>query len=378
MAGYLSGVGDVPVNLVDRVEVYRGVVPVRFGADALRGAVNLVTDQNVRGTHASASYEVGSFGTYRVTIAGQHLHRPTGFFARVSAFSDYAKNDYPIDVMVPDDRGRLSPARAYRFHDSYRANGAVAEVGFVNRPWARRLLLHAFVNGYEKELQHNTVMTVPYGDVHYGGTTAGATLRYEQPLGRGVSLDSLAGYTYSNTRFVDVGKEVYDWFGHVVRARAQPGEISGEPTDQSMWQHRVFARLNLGFRPAPEHGLHLSVAPIFATRTGADALEQPGSRDPLTAERRLFSMVSGSSTRPISSTTGSRTSSLPRTTSSSRARRSSCPARSSPGRIAPPTTSASVTASAIDSRPGSTPRHPTSTRPDCPARTSCSATAYSC
>lgn len=293
MAGYLSGVADVPVNLVERVEVYRGVVPVRFGADALGGAVNLVTDQNVRGTHASGSYEVGSFGTYRVTVAGQHLHRPTGFFARASAFSDHAKNNYPIDVMVPDDRGRLSPARAYRFHDSYRASGAVAEVGFVNRPWARRLLLHAFVSGYDKDLQHNTVMTVPYGDVHYGGTTTGATLRYEQPLGRGVSLDALAGYTYSTTRFVDVGTKVYDWFGHDIRPRAQPGEIRGEPTDQSMWQQRVFGRVNVGYRPAPEHGLHVSLFPIFATRAGEQALKQPGSRDPLTAERRLFSMVSG-------------------------------------------------------------------------------------
>src|SRR5262249_10615613 len=35
LAGYPSGIADIPVNLVDRVEVYRGVVPIRFGADAL-------------------------------------------------------------------------------------------------------------------------------------------------------------------------------------------------------------------------------------------------------------------------------------------------------------------------------------------------------
>jgi TonB family protein len=55
LAGYPFGVVDVPPNLVDRVEVYRGVVPIRFGADALGGAVNLVSDTSYV-THAGASY----------------------------------------------------------------------------------------------------------------------------------------------------------------------------------------------------------------------------------------------------------------------------------------------------------------------------------
>ncbi|MEO0812682.1 MAG: TonB-dependent receptor plug domain-containing protein, partial [Myxococcota bacterium] len=34
LTGFALGIANVPVNLVDRVEVYRGVVPVVFGADA--------------------------------------------------------------------------------------------------------------------------------------------------------------------------------------------------------------------------------------------------------------------------------------------------------------------------------------------------------
>lgn len=44
-AGFSLGIANVPVNLVERVEVYRGVVPARFGADALGGAINLVTQE---------------------------------------------------------------------------------------------------------------------------------------------------------------------------------------------------------------------------------------------------------------------------------------------------------------------------------------------
>ncbi|MEM1097048.1 MAG: carboxypeptidase-like regulatory domain-containing protein, partial [Bacteroidota bacterium] len=35
LAGYPFGIANIPVNLIERAEVYKGVVPIRFGADAL-------------------------------------------------------------------------------------------------------------------------------------------------------------------------------------------------------------------------------------------------------------------------------------------------------------------------------------------------------
>ena len=42
--GYLARPANVPVNLVDRIDVFQGTVPVQLAGDALGGAVNLVTD----------------------------------------------------------------------------------------------------------------------------------------------------------------------------------------------------------------------------------------------------------------------------------------------------------------------------------------------
>ncbi len=75
LAGYPFGIENVPVNLIDRIEVYRGVVPVRFGADALGGAINLVSDQRYQ-NHLAASYQVGSFGTHRLSVGGRYT-RPS-------------------------------------------------------------------------------------------------------------------------------------------------------------------------------------------------------------------------------------------------------------------------------------------------------------
>src|SRR5262249_21676399 len=154
-----------------------------------------------------------------------------------------------------DDRGRLSPARVYRFHDTYRAGGVNVEVGVVDRPWARRLLLRGFVTDYDKDYQHNVVMTEPYGGRTLGETSPGASPRYQQALGHGLSVSAVGGYVYRRGTFLDVATCVYDWFGRCVRTRAQPGETGERPYDQLYWEQDGFARMNLAWQLRPAHAL---------------------------------------------------------------------------------------------------------------------------
>jgi vitamin B12 transporter len=294
LAGYPLELGDVPVNLIERIEIYSGVVPIRFGADALGGAVNLATSRDLRGTHAGASYEVGSFATHRLTLSARNLHEPSGFFTRASGFFDFARNDYPINVKVQDTEGQRSSARVDRFHDRYRATGGNVELGFVDRAWAKRLILRAFVTDYDKQYQHNVVMTVPYGGVTYGETSAGTSLRYEQRLARGVSLDVIGGYTSTRAHFLDVATCVYDWFGRCVFEGGQPGETDTRPHDQLYWDHSAFGRMNLHWQAHAQHTLRASVAPTYLTRTGDERRQKdPDARDPLSADRKLTTLVSG-------------------------------------------------------------------------------------
>lgn len=297
-AGYPFGMANVPVNLVEHVEVYRGVVPVHFGADALGGAVNLQTERDVRGTHGGVSYQLGSFGTQRITANARHLHRPSGFFARASGFYDYADNDYPVTAEVADPNAGFQnrPTRVYRFHDAYRAVGSNVELGLVGQPWAKRLLVRGFFTDYRKDLQHNLVMTAPYGEVTAGARTAGATLRYEKRFLERLTVDAVAGYAYSATDFRDVSNCIYNWFGQCWRQQPQGifGELEPQPTDQTLWDHRVFGRFNFGWKFHPQHRLRVSIAPNLTTRTGDERRrEDPDERDPLSAQRDLYTLVGG-------------------------------------------------------------------------------------
>ncbi len=89
---------NIPVNLAERVEIYKGVLPVSLGADALGGAVNLVTNQNVK-NYLDASYSFGSFNTHRAAVTGQITGKKTGIVGRVSAFLNYSDNDYKMKAM---------------------------------------------------------------------------------------------------------------------------------------------------------------------------------------------------------------------------------------------------------------------------------------
>ena len=43
-AGAALDINNLPVNFAERIEVYKGVVPVGFGSDALGGVINIVRD----------------------------------------------------------------------------------------------------------------------------------------------------------------------------------------------------------------------------------------------------------------------------------------------------------------------------------------------
>ena len=292
LAGYPFGIANVPVNMLERIEIYRGVVPVALGADALGGAVNLVTRAPRAGAHGSASYQGGSFDTHRGTLEGSYLRR--GLFVQAAGFADAAENDYPVTVDGVDGNGARYRTQVRRFHDAYRAEGASVALGFVERRWAERLVLRTFLNQYEKELQHDVRMSQPYGAATAGGLSSGGTLSYRHSPFDALQLDGTAGYAYTRIERKDLTSCIYNWFGRCAPSATVRGEIDGTPTDQRVQQHALFARLHARYSISPEQAVRLSLAPTDVWRGGDDRYEaRPGSRDPLDAERRLTNLILG-------------------------------------------------------------------------------------
>jgi len=293
IAGSPFGLSSVPVNAIERVEIHRGVVPVRLGADALGGAVNLVP-YDLRSSNVYLSYQRGSFGTHRASASARYHHAPSGVVVGLSGMFDVARNDYEVDVEVADKTGRVSPARVRRFHGRYGAYGGSASVAVLDKPWAKRLSLQLFGLSYDKEVQHDAVMTQPFGEVEYGATSFGATARYEHSITKTIGISAVANGGRQTLRFLDESEWVYDWFGNRVGKRSRPGELSKEPHDATIWQDSGFGRVTVEWQAHPEHVLRAATTLRYTSRTGTErAFKTAEGLDPLIGTKNLGTFVTG-------------------------------------------------------------------------------------
>lgn len=85
---------SIPPALIERIEVYKGVIPGHLSDDALGGAINVVMKQNKKNT-LTTSYSYGSFNTHQFNINGGY-RTDKGFAVNASAFYNYSDNDYEV------------------------------------------------------------------------------------------------------------------------------------------------------------------------------------------------------------------------------------------------------------------------------------------
>jgi vitamin B12 transporter len=295
-AGYSLGIANVPVDQIKHVEIYHGVVPARFGADALGGAVNLETLDTANGSSATASVSTGSFETTRLSGSASHRDRQSGYLVRANGFYDTSRNNFVVkDVPVVDAQGRVSKTSRPHFHNKYNAKGIGVDLGVTERPWAKQLLVRGYYSDHAKQIPHDDVGTDnqnPYGEVNYGRTASGVLLMH-RALVRNVRVDSRVGFSNERVRFSDTSRCSYDWYGRCAVTRRSRGEVSAIPTDASLSDQFWFARIDGDWLLAPNQELRVSVAPTHSTRRGRDAVILEQVPDPLRAKRRFLTSVVG-------------------------------------------------------------------------------------
>jgi vitamin B12 transporter len=296
MAGFGLGISTVPLAWIHRVDVHRGVLSPRYGADALGGALDLISP-SPRGHGVAGSYLTGSFGTHQLALTGHTRPRAKGLLLRTGLFYDFSRNDYPVTVRDADASGRLTPMTVRRFHDDYRAVGAMVEGGFVGRSWARKLLLRAHATLFDKELQHDARMIRPYRGVGYGQSALGTSVRYELPRSpdRPFGIEVVLAYNHRQLDFQDRSRWVHNWRGERVSPeRGTAGELAAFRSDLSQWEERGTARIGLNWTLSERHVLRIVLAPDIVGRTGRERLRlDPARIDPLTTRRRVFQLVNG-------------------------------------------------------------------------------------
>ena len=250
--GSSFGLNNIPVSFAKRIEVYKGVVPVGFGTDALGGVINIVTEKQPRRWFADASYSYGSFNTHKSYVHfGQALKN--GFTYEVNAFQNYSDNDYRVDAPVKNfDTGSFNEAekvRVRRFHDNYHNEAVVAKAGVTGKPWADRLMVGLTYSHMYKDIQTGVRQKTVFGEKHRYGHSLMPSLEYSKRnlLVEGLNVVLTANYNRNSTVNVDTARYQYNWLGERHELNS-PGEQSYQYTrsDNDNWNGTLTANYNIG------------------------------------------------------------------------------------------------------------------------------------
>lgn len=219
--GSSFGLNNIPVNFAERIEVYKGVVPVGFGTDALGGVINIVTNKTRRKSFVDASYSYGSFNTHKSYVnVGQTFGN--GLMYEVNAFQNYSDNSYSIDTYVTrflEDGTEQTNAREIervkRFNDTYHNEAVIGKIGLVDKKFADRLLLGFTYSHMYKEMQTGVRQEVVFGAKHRKGHSLMPSLEYlkRDLFVKGLDISLTANYNYGLTQNIDTVPYKYNWYG---------------------------------------------------------------------------------------------------------------------------------------------------------------------
>jgi outer membrane receptor protein involved in Fe transport len=274
---------SIPPAMIERIEVYKGVIPGHLADDALGGAINIVLKKGARNNfNASVSY--GSFNTTQANFNGLYRFEASGFTIKATGFYNYSDNDYEVwgkNVYVILPNGRYEYIRAKRFNDAYESIGGVINLGFTDVKWADNFTIGFTRSDAYNEVQHGTFMTTPYKGRFTESDASLFNLTYNKKdfLTEGLEFNFHGVYGERNRMINDTVKWNYNWYGQQsLDLNGQPiirpqGAQQGAPTLANIKRNVASVRTGMSYAINKNHQVMLNYSFSGIDREDDDAMK---------------------------------------------------------------------------------------------------------
>lgn len=251
---------NLPTNIINRIEIYKGVIPAYLGVDALGGAINIITNQEKR-NFLDASYSIGSFHTHQFNFNAQYITPKTGIIVKPVVGINYSKNDYKMkDVQVrSEDKTDFITKDCRRFHDDYLSLFGQLEVGVTDKKWADAFFVSGSFSKIDKELQTGATQSWVYGMAERNTKSANISARYSKSdfLVRNLDFSASLSQTWDHSQTIDTTYRKYYWDGSYI-----DGSYSEIRRRGHSWRHykrpMTIVRANFDYRLSDSHSLNLN------------------------------------------------------------------------------------------------------------------------
>ena len=304
--GSSFSLSSIPSEQIERIEVYKGVVPAHLSEDALGGAINVILKQNVSANNLRASYSYGSFNTQQMSVDGSYKDHKTGLTFDGSVYYNSTVNDYKVwgdQVYITNvDTWKLNYIKAKRFHDGYESYGFRGNIGFTDIKWADSFMIGLHYSDMDKDIQHGGTMEVVYGNRRTGQQTKMASLKYDKKdfLVENLDVHSVASYTHSNRWVVDTIPDIYYWNGERLWNEGKQsyykwnkgGGEAGIATLADNLEKSMAFRMNVSYALHPQHHFHVNYFFNDFSRDLTDPL-LPQAEQALTETRNIAKHIWG-------------------------------------------------------------------------------------
>lgn len=266
-------INNIPINLADRVEVYKGVVPISLGSDALGGAVNIVTSSRP-GKYIDASYSYGSFNTHRSYINAGYTDK-SGFTVQINAFQNYSDNDYKVTTDIVDlvTGKKTENVKVKRFHDNYHNETIIANIGVVGKSFADKLLFGITLGKNRADIQTGARMKeFVFGDRFRRASTVMPSMRYlkRNLFIKGLDVSLTGNFNFGYEQVIDTVARQYNWLGEYIE-KPRPGSESS----RTMYKYKNNAGIftgNINYKLSDKHTFTINNVYNTFDRKGKDEL----------------------------------------------------------------------------------------------------------
>ena len=279
-------INDIPIDMIDRIEIYKGVVPARFGGSSLGGAINIVI-REYPDKYADLSYGYESYNTHKAQGVFKRNLKQRGLVFGIGGGYTSSDNNYTFDS--PFQEG----LRITRNHDKY--HKLIIGGSFKAKKWwfDEVELEPVFVKTY-KEIQG---IEYDIREAHSQSLMTGLSNKLEKDnfLTEGLNLDMFNGLVLTKMNFIDKATRRYEWDGSSYPTPSRYGGEAGYnyPSDSDDKKLTFINKTNLEYILTERHSLNINSVFSMANGTPKDDLKTLSLGKQVNFDSQMRSWISG-------------------------------------------------------------------------------------
>lgn len=261
----LAELNDIPIDMIQAIEIYKGLVPAKFGGSAMGGAVNII-EKEYPPIYTDVSYSFGSFNTHKTNVVLKRNDLKRGYEYGLGGYYAYSDNDYRMEL--PLQPGRF----VRRDHDKFQKY-TIGGSFTAKRWWFDEVEFTPMFVKTDKEIQ-GIEYNIQEAENHTWAATLMNHLEKKEFLVPGLELDMHHSLNISQFHFVDTARHGYHWDGSTkVPVSAYGGEIGTDANDAYTKKISYGNKLNLNYVIDLHHSVNLNAVFNYLHGSPTDKLK---------------------------------------------------------------------------------------------------------